>query len=40
MQGIGSVSGSVGVELREAKGDHFEFKERSRRILGESFNPG
>ena len=38
--GIESVSGSVGAELREDKGDHLEFKERSRRILGESFNPG
>jgi len=34
------VSGSVGAELREAKGGHFEFKERSRRILGENFNSG
>jgi len=34
------VGGSVGAELREDKGDHLEFKERSRRILGESFNPG
>jgi len=34
------VSGPVGAELREAKGGHFKSKERSRRILGESFNPG
>jgi len=29
------VGGSVGAELREDKGDHLEFKERSRRILRE-----
>ena len=34
------MGGSVGAELREDKGYHLEFKERSRRILGESFNPG
>jgi len=29
-----------GAELREDKGDQLEFKERSRRIPGEGFNPG
>jgi len=29
-----------GAELREDKGDQLEFKERSRRTLGEGFNPG
>jgi len=30
------VGGSVGAELREGKGDHLEFKERSRRISGKA----
>jgi len=30
------VGGSVGVELREGKGDQLEFKERSRRISGKA----